>query len=412
MMLIASFRLGRRWRFAALFAAPRAAAARDLTVVSWGGAYQDAQTKIYFEPFMKATGIKMIEESWNGGIGMLRAKVEGGNANWDVVQVETDELLLGCEEGLFEKIDYAKIGGKDDFLPAAVNDCGVGAIVYGPRRSPTTATSSKDAAEDAGPTSSTLKKFPGKRALRKGPKYDARVRADGRRRGAGRRLQGAGDRRRASTARSRSSTPSRTNIVWWEAGAQPPQLLASGEVVMTWPTTAGSRRPTRATRRTSRSSGTGNIYTIDSWVILKGSPEQGRRPEVHGLRERSEAAGATARNDHLRRRRSKAASSLIDPKVLPELPTAPENIAVGVPDRRGVLGRRTSSELNQRFNTWVAQVAAIESAAVPQLRRTGQRHGTHATRARPSDAGAVARRRIASPTAARSSCAGPSGGGK
>ena len=30
--------------------------ARDLTVVSWGGNYQDAQKKIYFEPFAKETG--------------------------------------------------------------------------------------------------------------------------------------------------------------------------------------------------------------------------------------------------------------------------------------------------------------------------------------------------------------------
>ena len=29
------------------------AVARDLTVVSWGGNYQDAQRKIYFEPFAK-----------------------------------------------------------------------------------------------------------------------------------------------------------------------------------------------------------------------------------------------------------------------------------------------------------------------------------------------------------------------
>ena len=29
----------------------QAAFARDLTVVSWGGNYQDAQKKIYFEPF-------------------------------------------------------------------------------------------------------------------------------------------------------------------------------------------------------------------------------------------------------------------------------------------------------------------------------------------------------------------------
>jgi putative spermidine/putrescine transport system substrate-binding protein len=65
-----------------------AAQARDLTVVSWGGAYQDAQREAYFKPFM-ATGTKMAEESWDGGVGTLRAKLQGGNNNWDVVQVES-----------------------------------------------------------------------------------------------------------------------------------------------------------------------------------------------------------------------------------------------------------------------------------------------------------------------------------
>ena len=113
---------------AAGFAAP--AMARDLTVVSWGGAYQDAQREVYFEPFKAATGIPMHDESWDGGIGVLRAKVEGGDSSWDVVQVESEELALGCEEGLFQPLNWDAIGGRDAYLPAAVNDCGVGAIVY------------------------------------------------------------------------------------------------------------------------------------------------------------------------------------------------------------------------------------------------------------------------------------------
>ena len=103
---------------------------RPLVVVSWGGDYQKAQKQVYFEPFRKAAGIPMIDESWDGGIGVLRAKVQGGKADWDVVQVESEELELGCDEGLFVKLDYAKIGGKDAYLPEAVHPCGVGAIVY------------------------------------------------------------------------------------------------------------------------------------------------------------------------------------------------------------------------------------------------------------------------------------------
>ena len=65
-----------------------AAQARDLTVVSWGGAYQDAQREVYFKPFTEKTKIRMVDDNWDGGVGNLRAKIQGGNNNWDVVQVE------------------------------------------------------------------------------------------------------------------------------------------------------------------------------------------------------------------------------------------------------------------------------------------------------------------------------------
>ena len=41
-----------------------------------------------------------------------------------------------------------------------------------------------------------------------------------------------GDQGRVSIGRSRSWTRSNRSIQWWEAGAQPPQLLAAGDVVM------------------------------------------------------------------------------------------------------------------------------------------------------------------------------------
>ena len=86
-----------------------ASAQHDLTIVSWGGAYQDGQKEVFFKPF-NASGTKLIDESWDGGIGVLRTKIKGGNNNWDVVQVEADELEIGCDEGLYERMDFAKIG--------------------------------------------------------------------------------------------------------------------------------------------------------------------------------------------------------------------------------------------------------------------------------------------------------------
>src|SRR3954466_13999650 len=154
---------------ALLCVAAGGAEARDLTVTSWGGNYQDAQRQVYFEPFSKLTGTKLAADSWNGGVGGLGGKVEGGHSNWDVVQVEAEDLELGCEEGLFEEMDWAALGGKDKFIPAAVNECGVGAIVW------TTLLTYDGACLKDGPKSWAdfwnTEKFPGKRGLRRGPKY-------------------------------------------------------------------------------------------------------------------------------------------------------------------------------------------------------------------------------------------------
>ncbi len=85
---------------------PKISAARDLTVVSWGGAYQEAQRKAYFDPFMKMTGVKVLDESYNGEMAKIRAMVESNNVTWDVVQVESPELINACEQGLLEIIDW------------------------------------------------------------------------------------------------------------------------------------------------------------------------------------------------------------------------------------------------------------------------------------------------------------------
>lgn len=111
-------------------AVTQAASARDLTIVSWGGNFQDAQRELFFTPYSKETGKKVLDQTWDGGVGVLDAKVKPGNPNWDVVEVESEDLALGCELGLFEKIDWAVVGNKADFIPEAVSECGVGNIVW------------------------------------------------------------------------------------------------------------------------------------------------------------------------------------------------------------------------------------------------------------------------------------------
>ncbi len=104
------------------------ALARDFTIASWGGGYQDSQRKHFFEPFAKARGIEVLEDVYLGGWGQFKAMQETGNRPWDVVQVETSELIRGCEEGLFIPLDWSRIGPKENFVEPAVTECGLGVV--------------------------------------------------------------------------------------------------------------------------------------------------------------------------------------------------------------------------------------------------------------------------------------------
>ncbi|PKU25290.1 ABC transporter substrate-binding protein [Telmatospirillum siberiense] len=326
------------------------ALARDLTVVSWGGTYQDAQKVVFFQPFQTKTGIKMADEPWDGGVGVLRAKIQGGNANWDVVQVESEELAIGCEEGLFEKLDYSKIGGKNAYLPTAVSDCGVGSIVYdfilaydgdklkeGP----------KSWADFFDP-----KKFPGKRALRQGPKTNLEIAliADGVKPQDVYKVL----KTEAGVDRAFKKLDGiKSELIFWKAGAQPAQLLASGEVAMT---SAYNGRITAANEKDKKNFKIvwdGALYTIDSWVILKGSPNRDAAYTFLDFAGQAEnqknlpahvAYGVT----------NKAATALVDPKLLPILPTAPQNMAnVELIDDQFWL--ENLDRLTERFNKWAAK---------------------------------------------------------
>ena len=326
------------------------AAARDLTVVSWGGAYQDAQRDVYFKPFI-ASGTKMAEESWDGGVGTLRAKIQGGNNTWDVVQVESEELLLGCEEGLYEKLDWQKLGGKDKYLPDAVNDCGVGAIVYSFVLGYDGDKIKGDAPKNWADFWNT-QKWPGKRALRKGPKttLEIALMADG---------------VAPQDVYKTLATPAgvdrafkkldelKPNLVWWEKGAQPPQLLASGEVVMVDAYNGRLAAANDKDKKNFKIVWANNLYTIDSWVIMKGTPNKAdaekylvfvNDPQNQKNLPPKIPYGVTA----------KASTPLIDKSVLPNLATAPDNIksALYINDKFWL---ENLDKLNQRFNAWVAK---------------------------------------------------------
>src|SRR5262245_42616698 len=80
----------------ALSAAKPAAAEDQLTVVSWGGAYQESQREAFMKPFQKDTGTKITEEEYNGEIAKIRAMVESKSVTWDVIDIDTQTALAAC----------------------------------------------------------------------------------------------------------------------------------------------------------------------------------------------------------------------------------------------------------------------------------------------------------------------------
>ncbi|CCG08506.1 ABC transporter substrate-binding protein [Pararhodospirillum photometricum] len=325
------------------------AQARDLTVVSWGGAYQEAQKKVYFQPFAKETNTPTLDESWDGGIGVLRAKVEGGQATWDVVQVESEELALGCDEGLFETLDFARLGGADQYMKEAVSTCGVGSIVYnfvlGYDKNVL-----KDAPKGWADFFDTTK-YPGKRALRGGPKTTLEIAliADGVAPKDVYKLLATDE---GVDRAFRKLDTIKSSLVFWKSGAQPPQLLASGDVVMT---SIYNGRVDAANRESGRNFGIvwdGSLFTLDSWVILKGSPnaEQaykfleyvGRAPVQAGLPQ-AIAYGVT----------NKGANALIPPARVADLPTAEANMANAV-EISSAFWLENIDRLTERFNKWAS----------------------------------------------------------
>ena len=114
----------------ALMASLPVMAQSQLTVENFGGANGAAQKKAYFEAYEKAGGGKITAVEYNGEQAKIKAMVEAKKVTWDVVEVESPDLSRGCDEGLFEKMDWAKVGNKADFQKAAVHECGVGTFVW------------------------------------------------------------------------------------------------------------------------------------------------------------------------------------------------------------------------------------------------------------------------------------------
>ena len=223
----------------ALLAGVGAAAsfAESVTVVSWGGSYARACEEAYLKPFAAETGIEVLLEDYNGGLSEVRSQVEAGSVHWDIVDIQFPDLIRGCDEGLFETLDTALLAPgadgsapEDDFYPDLISRCGIAMLFF-------STVVAYNHERTTGEVPSTIQdffdldRFPGRRGMRRTPlaNLEFALMADG---VPASEIYGILDTEEGVERAFRKLDTIKDHVVWWDAGAQPPQMLADGEVVM------------------------------------------------------------------------------------------------------------------------------------------------------------------------------------
>ena len=261
------------------------AMAEEITVMSWGGTYGQSQVEAYHKPFTARTGIKVVALDSDNPAIPLKAQVEAGNVTTNVADVEYADAIRLCDEGLLEPIDPAILPpapdgtpASDDFLPQGLSDCAVGSIVFS-----TVFAYDRTKFPDAQPQTIVdffdTGKFPGKRGIKKVPKAVLEMAL-------------MGDGVPADQVYAVLKTPEgvdrafakldsiKKDIVWWETGAQPPQLMADGEVAMSMAYNGRIFGAAIAEGKPFEIVWDGQVYEYNLFVIPKGAGKQEQALEV------------------------------------------------------------------------------------------------------------------------------------
>ena len=258
--------------------AATASAETELVVVSWGGAYSASQQKAYHDPYMKANpGIKIVnDDSAPEAVAKLRAMNEVGKVTWDLVDAVASDAIRLCDEGLALPINADKdLAPAPDGTPASkdfgsllVSECFIPQIVYS-----TTFGYRTDKVKST-PTSVCdvfdLKKYPGKRSLEKKPinNFEWALLCDGVE------PQKIYDVMGAPGVVERALKKLRTikdQVIWWTKGAQTPQLLADGEIVMGSTYNGRLFSVIEEEKQPIGMLWDWQVFDLDGWIIPKGT---------------------------------------------------------------------------------------------------------------------------------------------
>lgn len=343
---------------------PQAPEGPAITAVSWGGSYGRAYRGAIQIPFMDETGIRVDMEDYNGGLAQIRAQVDVDAVYWDVVDLEMADAMRGCDEGLLEPIDIDMLPpapdgtpARDDFYPELQGPCGAGMLFYS-----TVYAYNADLFPDEKPATMAdffdLERFPGRRGMRRVPQVNLEFAliADGVP------LDDVYAVLRTPEGLDRAFDKLDTiadQVIWWEAGAQPPQMLADGEVVMS---TAYNGRVFNAQVLEEQPFvivWDGQVLDYGQLSIVAGTPRLENALRFLRFATTGESLAAVARRISYGPAR-RSGEPLVTThlatgvEMAPHLPTSPENVARALRND-WEFWVDNQDALNERFSAWLTR---------------------------------------------------------
>ena len=338
----------------------------ELVIVSWGGAYTASQQNAYHEPFMAANpDIKIINDDSGGeAVAKIRAMNEAGAVTWALVDMVPSDAILLCDEGLLEEVNHDEIlapapdgsPASVDFGDMIVSPCYIPQIVYS-----TTFGYRTDMVSEP-PTSINdvfdLEKIPGKRALEKKPigNLEWALIADG--------VDPAdvydvlsGD-EGVDRALAKLDTI-KDSVIWWDKGAQTPQLLADGEIVMGSTYNGRLFSVIEEEKQPIAMMWDWQVFDLDGWVIPKGAPHREEVLKYVNFATDTQRLADQAKFISYGPARASSAAMVgkhatLGIDMAPHMPTAPDN-AKNTLLFNYEFWADNRDDLTERFNSWLAQ---------------------------------------------------------
>ena len=269
-------------------------AADELTIVSWGGAYEAAQRQAIMDPFATETGLDIEVAVYDGNWAALAER--GPGEGWDVIDMLADQARVACARGLLLEIEPESLFSSEaleDFTPFGPDRCAVPQNAYA-------RVMAFDDRAFAGVKPTRIEdffdtaRFPGPRAIQRSPDgiLEWALLAEG---VPPEQVYGLLSTDRGLRLAFRRLDTIRDDIVWWEDPAEPAEMLADGRAVMA----AGFNGRFSSMAQRGRAPidivWDGRIIGIEVWVIVATTDMPGAARDfiVHATEPTSMARLAT-----------------------------------------------------------------------------------------------------------------------